>query len=132
MRRSPNPPERKFPLSFLDEAGDHASVHAPFASADLNAASGAAAVCKMPSGGIGNAPCPISRLGEIVEIAAEVVAVRMVDRDAGLADSVEHCLRGGFAERERLLAIDPRHFKFSLSKGAAAKLARWVKCDRSH
>ncbi len=39
-------------------------IHAPLASTDLNTASSAAAVCRMPSGGMGNVPCPIAALAK--------------------------------------------------------------------
>ena len=39
-------------------------IHAPLASTDLNTASSADAVCKMPSGEIGNAPCPNAALAK--------------------------------------------------------------------
>src|SRR5208283_5886225 len=42
----------------------HTSIHAPSASADLKTASSAAAVCRRPAGGIGNAPCPIAALAK--------------------------------------------------------------------
>jgi len=43
---------------------DQTSIHAPLASTDLNTASSAAAVCIMPSGAMGNAPCPIAALAK--------------------------------------------------------------------
>lgn len=48
------------PSLHLRDVGDHTSIHAPSASADLNTASSEATVCKMPSGEIGKATCPIA------------------------------------------------------------------------
>src|ERR1019366_3325148 len=42
----------------------HTVIHVPLASTDLNTASSAAAVCKMPAGEIGNVPCPIAALAK--------------------------------------------------------------------
>ena len=42
----------------------HTVIHAPSASTDLNTASSAAAVCRMPAGEIGNAPCPSAALAK--------------------------------------------------------------------
>ena len=42
----------------------HTVIHAPLASTDLNTASSAAAVCRMPAGEIGNAPCPSAALAK--------------------------------------------------------------------
>lgn len=43
---------------------DQTVIHAPFASTDLNTASSAAAVCRMPSGEIGKSPCPSTALAK--------------------------------------------------------------------
>ena len=42
----------------------HTSIQAPLASTDLKTASSAAAVCRMPSGEIGNVPCPSAALAK--------------------------------------------------------------------
>src|ERR1019366_4303258 len=42
----------------------HTVIHVPSASTDLNTASSAAAVCKMPAGEIGNVPCPSAALAK--------------------------------------------------------------------
>ena len=43
---------------------DQTVIHAPLASTDLNTASRAAAVCRIPAGGIGKVPCPITALAK--------------------------------------------------------------------